>query len=509
MVLLAIASTVLLVSLVAPRTFLRFQAGLVAGAVRLGNAVLWGCLALIGALLVLPAWLLNRAIGARALDDGWNGSTTAWRTRTAGRRTDGRPQDPWRMAAVELPVGPGTRRARRRRSAVGVVAMVAVIAGALSWLGAAPWSPDDAPTVASPPIPEGDLELDPMGESAAAPSTDQSTTTTTATEAPTTTSPVLEGAEDLTVVGLPVTEYAHEDEPWFPDHVRETDAMGVSSAWDPALGVRYGDYAGSTINLVDGHRRTYQPEGEDLTVWYFGGSTMFGLGQRDDHTIPSVIARLAERDGIELRSVNFGAMSTVNWSETQAFAEALTVEEPPDLVVFYDGANEVGTAFSRVELGQTDPDRSVRSLVTDAERQLLQRPAPDLEVDEQRALVRKLAAAQYRRGVELGKVLGSAYGVEVLHFWQPSLDSKLIGPEDREAVRRVGLDREVGERGDLPARTLAEADVDVIDLNRALDDTDRPVFWDWAHTNEYGASLVAAAIYEDMRTPIEELLADQ
>ena len=72
---------------------------------------------------------------------------------------------------------------------------------------------------------------------------------------------------------------------------------------------------------------------------------MFGFGQRDEHTIPSEIARLAEADGIRIRSVNFGVESYNGYQETMAFADALAKDDPPDLVVFYDGVNEMSTAI--------------------------------------------------------------------------------------------------------------------------------------------------------------------
>lgn len=507
------AASLLVLAVVAPATCVRVHAGIGRGAVRLGNAVLRGCLVLVGALVVLPVWLLNRLIGTASLDDGWNGGSTAWRTRAGGRRPDGLPNEAWRMAAVEAPSGPGAQRGRRRRRGLGFLLLLVLGVGVLDRLGAAPWSPPDVPMVAARPAASGPAPvLDPLGESGATtvPEASQPTVgSSTTTPAPTTTAAVLDGAEDLTIVGLPVTTYAHEDEPWFPQHVRESEAMNASASWDPAIGVRYGEYEGETLSIVDGHRRSYQPEDPELVVWYFGGSTMFGLGQRDEHTIPSVVARLAERDGISIKSVNFGAMSTVNWSETIAFAEAISTEERPDLVVFYDGVNEVGNGFSRVEMGQLDPDRSIRSLVTEEERRLTQRPVPEMTVEEQNERVIELAAAQYRRGVDLGRAVADANDVEILHFWQPSFDSKLIGPADAEGLRRVGIVREEGERGERSEEIVAAVDADVIDLSRALDDADRPVFWDWGHTNEYGAAMVAEAMYEQLKGPIQELLAQQ
>lgn len=73
---------------------------------------------------------------------------------------------------------------------------------------------------------------------------------------------------------------------------------------DPVLGWRMASDAGrGPLNVVGGHRVSCQPSEPTVTVWWFGGLTTFGLVQRDGHTIPSEVARLAERDGIRIRSV--------------------------------------------------------------------------------------------------------------------------------------------------------------------------------------------------------------
>ena len=55
-------------------------------------------------------------------------------------------------------------------------------------------------------------------------------------------------------------------------------------------------------HVVDGRRATWRPAVtpgcRPAKVWMFGGSTAFGQGQRDDHTIASELARVAWEDGI-------------------------------------------------------------------------------------------------------------------------------------------------------------------------------------------------------------------
>jgi hypothetical protein len=62
------------------------------------------------------------------------------------------------------------------------------------------------------------------------------------------------------------------------------------------------------VTVRDGVRTSYQASGSDapdaLDVVFFGGSSLFGAFQRDEQTIVSQFARLAERDGIINTSFN-------------------------------------------------------------------------------------------------------------------------------------------------------------------------------------------------------------
>lgn len=124
-----------------------------------------------------------------------------------------------------------------------------------------------------------------------------------------------------------VLAYAFADEPWAKQAIE--DAGKMIGEPDPVLGWRGRDRRTTYVNFVDGRRVSYEPEDPTVTVWFFGGSTMFGDGQRDEHTIPSEVARLSEADGLPIRVINFGVASYNNYQGTMAFIEALSLESPP------------------------------------------------------------------------------------------------------------------------------------------------------------------------------------
>ncbi|THB76939.1 MAG: SGNH/GDSL hydrolase family protein [Desulfobulbaceae bacterium] len=78
-------------------------------------------------------------------------------------------------------------------------------------------------------------------------------------------------------------------------------------------------------------------------VWLFGGSTMHGYTKHDERTIPSYLsAQLNSRtNGTHYVLKNFGEPAFNSLLEVKYFQKAMIEEEPkPDLVIFYDGAND-------------------------------------------------------------------------------------------------------------------------------------------------------------------------
>lgn len=260
-------------------------------------------------------------------------------------------------------------------------------------------------------------------------------------------------------------------------------------------------------------RRSYEPAGlgpESPVVWFFGGSTTWGEGQRDLYTVPSQVARLAEAQGVPLRVVNYGERGRAQWEEMLRFERALADGPAPDVVVFYDGVNELKTQDpasggipsddpTRFETSGSLPEAVpapfsaevddppgpwfeelvANSLVLQlADRLGLETPASaDDGVTNEQIAERSLAV--YRRGRRLSAGLAEAAGVQPLFFWQPLFSNAIAGSPG--ALAREQLDPPT------------------IDISRVLDvvpyDT---VYLDGAHTNERGAELVGAAMLEPL-----------
>ena len=309
---------------------------------------------------------------------------------------------------------------------------------------------------------------------------------------------------------------------WLEDGVYQSAqgwALDPRNAWRPVNPHRLQDFTSRDLTIRNGERRTWAPPASGqtrLTVWMFGGSTTYGLNQRDDHTIASELARAAAANGIELDIHNKGNNGQLHWMESERFAWDLTTEPAPDLVLFYDGVNETweGSTLNRFSTGDV-PDMYDPTLLdawengregtsTDAPAappgaRLVGRPrGPVLGlVGEAKATIDR-----YDRARALSKSTATAHSLPVRYFWQPSRYSRPLVLSEPHYDTSVENRARVSEQ--LKVKYLPK---DVIDLSDSLRGTTEPLFTDDVHHNEEGARLIAAKMFTRIKGDLQELVA--
>ena len=160
-------------------------------------------------------------------------------------------------------------------------------------------------------------------------------------------------AEDARgIAALP--NYADAD--WITQYDKEVQEQSLK--YYSFIGWRRRPFHGETINVVGdyGERLTVQaPDPRPQTVFFFGGSTMWGTGSRDADTIPS---QFAVKTG--LRARNFGETAYTAHQNLELMIRLLEGGERPTAVVFYDGVNDV-SGKCRNELNYYSDQREVRN----------------------------------------------------------------------------------------------------------------------------------------------------
>lgn len=293
---------------------------------------------------------------------------------------------------------------------------------------------------------------------------------------------------------------------YFPEQPGAIDLVVSQMLWGWDAKGPYGwvnqDHETKEVTVVDGKRVTYSVDDPEYTIWMFGGSTTFGVGQRQDRTIASRLVKMAEAKGIRIEVVNYGVSGYVNWQESQQFADDLAAGKRPDLAIFLDGANDTALALERESYGLLDPTKTYSLSMEDSQRKVLadQAKAANYKPKGDLDLAATIAAEQYRRGVAVAQAASRNYDVPVVFFWQAQLYTvPLDRPLVRAALKQWKIDPDYSRRVGTMARAIAErSGVDPIDLTHVYDDVDGPVFFDQSHTNELGAEIEAKAMFHDL-----------
>jgi lysophospholipase L1-like esterase len=306
--------------------------------------------------------------------------------------------------------------------------------------------------------------------------------------------------------------------------------------WAPFVQWRQRPFRGTYFTIDEqGWRATPGGDGNlegAVSVHCFGGSTMFGVGARAEWTIPALLQRHLGEAGHQVAVVNRGQLGYVSTQEAIALQQTLKFEPPPEIVVFYDGFNDMLTAewtgragamlseeMRAAEFGLFAAERRgdlARAALVGALPRTLRRlrrwtgmalrgsvPRPQL-VPLSEAQVAPLARAvidAYAANVRMVRLLAGAYGFRTVFFWQPALASKKIKTAAEHRFEGTqSLDPGVRRRlvaacaDSFRRHPDLAGSPDAFDLSALFDDESKQVYIDFGHLTEAGNDIVAAAM---------------
>ncbi len=299
--------------------------------------------------------------------------------------------------------------------------------------------------------------------------------------------------------------------------------------YQPFVGWRRTDCRSPNLNVIDGERVTVhptEPSPSAVNIWCFGGSTMWGEGVRDGFTIASHLARIAQEAGHDVRVRNLGESGWVFTQEALCFALHSRDGERPDIALFYDGVNDV---FSAYQSGLTDGGPQNRDIFENyfkqgydvrrrwrhkialyrAAMKVVARfsdawqPVVGREIDGARAAAE--VAEKYFQTLDFVQRIGRAYDIETAFFWQPTI---VFQPDFRTAecdAYKCGYTPSMEGMLDFYVLTTEQIrshggqGSTVMDLSRCLGPSPpEGYFVDHNHLNEEGNGIIARAIFEHL-----------
>ncbi|MFN0085077.1 MAG: hypothetical protein ACKVX9_06795 [Blastocatellia bacterium] len=337
----------------------------------------------------------------------------------------------------------------------------------------------------------------------------------------------------------------YSDPAWASSYYKEIDEveLGRTIKWKPYTYWRRSVYNGRHITIgPDGLRKTVSPdaaEGEAprQRVFFFGGSTVWGLGTDDATTIPSLFAKEVEHRGMKDEVVNFGQYAYVSTQGVIELMLQLQKGNIPDAVIFYDGVNDVfgafqlkapGFAHGELErekiynlgvsprLGTVAAQAVIRDLsIVRFLRGIMQRSGPaagaiqpqalrfDPPITDQPALARAVVDT-YLNNMKVVQALSQKYGFKFLCYWQPVIYTKehLTDYESKSldldfnypGMKEFYLETygQMRRRGD-----ELQALGTVYDISSIFRDARDPIYVDFNHMGEKGNSVIARRMAED------------
>jgi lysophospholipase L1-like esterase len=168
----------------------------------------------------------------------------------------------------------------------------------------------------------------------------------------------------------------------------------------------------------------------------------------------------------------------------------------PNVVVFYDGINDVHAAFQNREAGIPGNEMNRRKQFYGS-RALVSDDKP--KIDD--TTLAGEAVDLYLANLELLQALADRYGFATLAVWQPvSYVDKALTDDERAMAEQLGEPMAKFYR-QAYAVMRSRAPQNVLDLSAAFSSVPERVYLDHAHLNEHGNEIVArgiAASLEDL-----------
>ena len=120
------------------------------------------------------------------------------------------------------------------------------------------------------------------------------------------------------------------------------------TVYEPWLQFKNADFSGKYVNIDGPLRKSipdafYTESADTVTIFFFGGSTLFGFNVTDRETIPSQFVQLYQQQfpkGKSIRIYNFAMPFYYSYQELVLMSHLFFNGNRPNLLVFLDGLND-------------------------------------------------------------------------------------------------------------------------------------------------------------------------
>ena len=273
--------------------------------------------------------------------------------------------------------------------------------------------------------------------------------------------------------------------------------------------ITLGDFDGLYINVEDGRRVTTGSTGlREKRILVFGGSTILCGELPDSMTVTSNLQKILNSDDLEFDVLNYG-ISGLRIENQFKILETVRDLNSNDIVVFYDGINDLNRIFEEglERRANQTPSRQFNKIAKELEkRSLLFR---DISITN---YLDGLGVSQAYLANEVGQQITDNWikfdamarkyveskGAKFVHILQPNWLT-LESVNNSTKLKKHWSDRKIIQSAFEKSVT---PETKIKDLTKIFDDLGTTPFLDWAHVDEVGTAKVA----EEMFAVLEPLL---
>lgn len=327
------------------------------------------------------------------------------------------------------------------------------------------------------------------------------------------------GSFDFVDESLRADVYRGQD--WATGYWREEarTVQTTRSEWHPYVYFRRSPFRGDYINVdQNGVRATWNktpaPSPTQLKITVLGGSALWGTGSRDEFTIPSALSKKLAAKNIDAWVTNLGEGGYVSTQEVLTLMLELRKGNVPDVVIFYDGANDVFSAFQQGVAGipQNEFNRAAefnqinwRGAVLEklalyrGVTGLITRARPPRTQQANAALANDVLDI-YSTNLRVVESLSKTYSFIVVYFWQPTIyNKKNLSAWEKGQLNRYG-EAQFFQQSDqlLKQRNFTAAYPNFHELTSVFGDDPNTVYIDLFHISEAGNDQVAEQIMQTL-----------
>jgi len=326
---------------------------------------------------------------------------------------------------------------------------------------------------------------------------------------------------------------AYKNEPWGKEYWKEF--LDARYHYEPFIEWNANEFHGKWVNMDHaGKRKTWISPGpispSPKQIFVMGGSAIWGIGARDDYTIPSDLSKLLNATNNQYLISNYGIPAYTFLQEIFKLMLLLKEGQRPDYIIFYDGSNDVWSAYREgivVNLHNFEDIREKlegspitlgikfvlsRLRIVQATEKTLAFFYPKFHYQEEKAAgftekqleaLGKDIAKNYKESANLVQNLSKTYNFNYTLFWQP-----VIFYEPRVAEEEIKFDPHYRDKN-LPelfkivrANLVNSPPPRWVDLSEALHQAPKPIHIDFAHLTESGYAIMSAKIGAIVRDQI-------